>query len=163
MTITRCISIIMGITAWIAAMYATLHAEPYIPLRHLNHALCGPWTTTGCGPTLAALIVIHGFWLILTAGLTVLAISTCSPATLRRVGLSLIVGGICAFVGLAIWEMATMIDAVRPYAVARYFFLLATLVDLPIVPITLAGLACWIASRRERTKTVVTIEGEPLI
>ena len=48
MTITRCISIIMGITAWIAAMYAILHAEPFIPLRHLNHALCGPWTTTGC-------------------------------------------------------------------------------------------------------------------
>jgi hypothetical protein len=130
-------------------MYAILHAEPYIPFRHWDHVLCGPWTTAGCGPPLAALIVVHGFWLTMTAGLTVLAISTCSPVTLRGVGLSLIAAGICGMVGLAIWEMATMIDAVRPYAVERYFFLMATLVDVPIIPATLAGLACWTAGRRK--------------
>ena len=66
---------------WIAALYGVLQAGPY--LGDLGYGICGPW---GCGPTLDALTVYHGFWLVLIGGLTTAAIQFCSAATLRGAG-----------------------------------------------------------------------------
>lgn len=129
---------------WIAALYGVLQAGPH--LGDLGHGICGPW---GCGPSLEALLVYHGFWLVLIGGLTTLAVQSCSAATLHVAGRTLTVVGLCGLLGLTVWELAHMTDTMRQYAVQRCLFAVATQVDVPIMPTTLAGIACWIASHRK--------------
>ena len=129
---------------WIATLYGVLQAGPY--LGDLGHGICGPW---GCGPPLEALTVYHGFWLVLIGGLTTAAIWFCSAAKLHVAGRTLIVVGLCGLLGLTAWELTHMTDTMRSYAVQRCLFALATQVDVPIVPATLAGIACWIAGHRK--------------
>ena len=129
---------------WIAALYGVLRAGPY--LGNLGHGFCGPW---GCGPPLEALLVYHGFWLVLIGGLTTAAIRFCSAATLDVAGRTLTVVSLCGLLGLMAWELTYMSDTIRPYAVQRCLFAVATLVDIPIVPAALAGIACWFASHRK--------------
>ena len=131
---------------WIAALYGVLQASPY--LDDLGHGICGTW---GCGPPLEALLVYHGFWLVLIGGLTTAAIHLCSAATLRVAGRTLTVVGLCGLLGLTAWELTHLTESMRSYAVQRCLFAVATAVDIPIVPTTLAGMACWIASHRKKS------------
>lgn len=130
--------LVPGIAAWAAALYGVLLIGR-LP-GQWGHAICGPW---GCGPTLQALVACHGFWLVLMSPAVVAAARCCQPLTLWRVGIALVAVGIAGLAGMGIWEAANWLpqvaDGRSSYLVQRYLFSLATLVEVPIVEATLAG------------------------
>lgn len=122
-----------------------------LQLRHLpidgSHNLCGPW---GCGPPLPALLAYQGFWLVLLGFPALAASRLWSPVKLRRLGLVLLGLGLAGFVAIGVWDALfwwpTASPEGRALVVQRYLFSVATQiampVELPVIPVTLAGLGC---------------------
>jgi len=61
--------------------------------------------------------------------------------------------GLIALTGIAIWQAIDWMPRFQPgqptFFVQRYAFVVATLIDIPIVPATLAGLALGIGAWRK--------------
>jgi hypothetical protein len=135
-------------TAWLAARIALWGAALAGVLRisrmsvAADHGICGPW---GCGPPLSALIACHGFWIVLLLPPTVMLLRRGSARTVRAVGLVSTSVGIATLSVIAIWEWthwyAIASDWQRGYLVHRYLFSIVTLVDVPVIEITLLGVA----------------------
>ncbi|MEM9701540.1 MAG: hypothetical protein AAF907_03750, partial [Planctomycetota bacterium] len=111
-------------------------------------SICGPW---GCGPPLPAVIAMHGFWLIVAAGVVRLAALFLPARWLRHVGRALTVIGLLGAIGLAGWGVSEWWAEVatdrRQYAGRRLLFELAAHTDLPVLQATLAGATAWIVGR----------------
>jgi hypothetical protein len=140
----RIIALALG---WWAALMGVLQ------LTHLpgdwGHAICGPW---GCGPRLQSLVACHAFWFVVVIPLVAIPARFWSTRGLLRLGWALLFLGACGLVGVGIWQAAH--DRQADYLVQRYLFLLATLVEVPIVPITLAGAWCrTVGARRARLQS----------
>lgn len=136
---------------WGAGMYGVLQLGN---VESLNvHGICGPW---GCGPPVSALISWHGFWLLLVAPVVGLTLRGCSQTWLRRGGLAVTSVGLLTLAGMAIWQAVTWLpqvpDGQPTYFVQRYLFTVITLVDVPIMPFTLAGLAMLVGSKLRRSE-----------
>ena len=139
--------IVLPVAAWAAVMYGVLQ------LRHLtgtwDHAICGPW---GCGPPLSSLAAYHGFWFVLLAGGALLAARTWPPRLLRYVGFGLILGAVVALVVLTGWDLVSWLpqvaNASQKHLVQRCLFVVLTSVDVPAIPILLAGIICVTARGR---------------
>lgn len=131
----------LAAVAWCGAIWGTLQ------LQHLPsdsaHSICGVW---GCGPPLPALLACHGFWVALLAFPTAVLCIHVPAQRLRKLGLFLVLAGIAGLLGVAAWEgvqwwpRASVLQ--RQYVIQRYLFSVSTLVDLPLVQVVLAGLAC---------------------
>ncbi len=78
---------------------------------------------------------------------------------LRRVGLAVTSVGLLALVAIAVWQAVTWLPQVPEgqlaYFVQRYLFKVITLVDVPVIPITLAGLAALIGVKLKRRRAPV--------
>ena len=135
-------------TAWLAAKIALWGAALAGVLRisrmsvAADNGICGPW---GCGPPLNALIACHGFWIVLLLPPTVMLLRRGPARTVHAVGLVSTSIGIATLSVIAIWEWthwyAIASDWQRGYLVQRYLFSIVTLVDVPVIEITLLGLA----------------------
>ncbi len=139
---------------WGAGLYGALQVRQ---VESLNvHGICGPW---GCGPPVSALISWHGFWLLLVAPIVGLTVRGCSAKWLRRVGLAVTSVGLLTLVAIAVWQAVTWLPQVSEgrltYFVQRYLFKVITLVDVPVMPITLAGLAALAGVKLKRRRTPV--------
>jgi len=128
-----------------------------------GHSVCGPW---GCGPPLPPLIAYHGFWLVLFSLPTALVCRNKAPVRLRRWGWCLVAAGLCGLLVVGLWEiipplphwLPRMRDLAPQYYVQRYLLSLATLIDVPVVPIMLAGLACVLTARSRRRKGTIPVQ-----
>ena len=139
---------------WGAGLYGVLQVRQ---VESLNvHGICGPW---GCGPPVSALISWHGFWLLLVAPIVGLTVRGCSATWLRRVRLAVTSIGLLALVAIAVWQAVTWLPQVpagQPaYFVQRYLFKVITLVDVPVIPITLAGLVALVGVKLKRRSVLV--------
>ncbi len=139
---------------WGAGLYGVLQVRQ---VESLNvHGICGPW---GCGPPVSALISWHGFWLLLVVPVVGLTVRRCSATWLWRIGLAVTGVGLLALVAIAIWQALTWLPQVSEgqptYFVQRYLFMVITLVDVPVIPITLAGLAALVGAKLKRRRTPV--------
>lgn len=131
----------LGTAIWGGAMYGVLQG------RHISwsydHAVCGKW---GCGPTTQALLSYHGFWLVLLMPPTVLFCRSTPPRQLRRIGRWVTLVGFLGALGIMIWARQDWINTTNPfdhkYAVHHAVFVLANLIDVPVVQVTLAGIVC---------------------
>jgi hypothetical protein len=107
----------------------------------------------------SALISWHGFWLLLVAPIVGLTVRGCSTKWLRRVGLAVTSVGLLALVAIAVWQAVTWLPQVTEgqptYFVQRYLFKVITLVDVPVIPITLAGLAVLVGVKLKRRRAPV--------
>ena len=71
---------------------------------------------------------------------------------LRRLGLACTMIGLTALLALAAtetvrsWPASSNIDPW--YFAARFLFSVATLIDVPVIQVTFAGLVCWLAVMR---------------
>lgn len=110
--------------------------------------ICGPW---GCGPPIKALVTWHAFWAVLLVLPTLLAMRHLPAIWLRRVGLVSTLVGLMGLVGIAVREAIYWLPLVpqadQQHLTARCLFAVATLVDIPIVQLTFAGIVCWMTGR----------------
>jgi len=146
---------VAGMTAvWGCALFGVLQLQ-YLPIDS-QHSVCGPW---GCGPSLPPLIAYHGFWSVLISFPTILVCRGLDAAQLRRFGWIVSATGFLGLLIVGVWDMIPTLPHWLPhirsmpakYIVHRYLLAVATLVDVPIVPITLAGITCLMtASARKK-------------
>jgi len=104
-------------------------------------------------PPLQALAALHGFWIMIFLPPVLWAIQLCSPSALRRLGSGLIslgVLGIGGIIGHSLLVWLPQTPGGQAYLPQRILFVLVTLGDVPIVPLTLAGTACLFAARRKK-------------
>ncbi len=84
----------------------------------------------------------HGFWLVLLLGGVGLARGGLSPAWVFRLGVVMTAGGTVGLLGIACWQLAHPIQHLGAAdLLPRYLYLLATLIDLPLLELVFAGLA----------------------
>jgi hypothetical protein len=144
--------VVMGLVAWAAGLFGVLQLGLVTVHGAHAHGICGPW---GCGPPLSALIAWHSFWLLLVAAPTGLLIRFWPADRLRLLGMVLTLAAVLSLLGVGVWEAATWLpkvpDGQPTYFVQRYLFSVVTLVDLPVIPVGLAGLAAWIAAYTRKT------------
>ncbi len=130
--------------AWAAALFGVLSLS-YLPDRFFGeHSVCGPW---GCGAPLPALLACHGFWLVLFAPATAYAARQLRPPTVWRIGAGLVSLAGIGLVAIAVWQAVAwwpQVDkSAHGYVVQRYLFVLATLVDVPVLETLVAGVTLW--------------------
>ena len=118
---------------WTTALAGGLHFHKI----EMEHSICGPW---GCGPATSALIGMHLFWLIIIAPLGLLT-SQLPHLEWRRFGRGLAVAALVITLGVGIYDYFTWHrEPLAPtYVFQRFFFRIATLVDVPILQIGLTG------------------------
>jgi hypothetical protein len=102
-------------------------------------------------PPLQALVALHGFWLLLLLPSAVWAACRWSPRRLRLLGSTLVAVGTLGLAIVAIREAATWLPSV-PDEQARYLphrliFVVASLTDVPLVQLALAGTVCYVVGR----------------
>lgn len=140
-----------GLLVWATCLFGVLQFGPSVGQGLHMHGLCGPW---GCAPPVSALITWHGFWLVLVAPLMVLIALSWSPEVLRRVGLVLALFGILGVAGIGVREAVNSLRSLGEgeptYFVRRFLFSIVTLVDVPLITITLAGFVAWGAARMKK-------------
>lgn len=137
---------LLFVLAWAAVAYGLLWLGG-LP-GTLEHSLCGPW---GCLPPLQALAALHALWLWALIPAVAFVTRRWPPARLRLLGGALLLAGLVGLTVLALREAAhwlpTVPDEYRRHFPKRVLFATATLTDLPLVQVTLAGAVCLLASR----------------
>ncbi len=129
---------------WSAALYGGLCLNEL----DLGHSVCGPW---GCGPPSAALLAMHTFWLLTLVPAAFVAVRISPGMEWRMIGLGLLTTAVVAIVmiGVADYFMFQK-DYLSPvYVWQRFLYRLATLSDVPVVQLALAGLALANLGRRK--------------
>ncbi len=136
------------LVVWATALFAVLRIGTVTEQgahAHNGISVCGPW---GCGPPVRALLGWHGFWLVLVVLPVGLLIRSWPAGRLKLFGAGLTAVGILALIGIGIYEAATWTPPYsggeQSYFIQRYLSSVATLTDIPVVPVTLAGLAMWL-------------------
>ena len=85
----------------------------------------------------------HAAWLLILGPIVGLLLRSLPPARVRFVAISAVILGTGGLVGVGLWQYFTWWNAAsawaREYAVQRYFFSLACLVDFPTVQLLIAG------------------------
>ena len=133
------------VAVWGVSLLGVLQIQ-HLPLD-AGHSVCGPW---GCGPPLPPLIAYHGFWIVLLSLPTVLGCRGLAPSALQKTGWVLVAVGLSGLLVVGLWELIPSLPHWLPrirglapkYYAQRYLLSLATLVDVPIVPLALAGVSC---------------------
>jgi hypothetical protein len=133
--------------AWAAALFGVLSLQ-HLPDRFFgDHSVCGPW---GCGAPLPALLACHGFWLALFLPATIYIARRMSPQTVCRLGAGIVGLAGIGLVSIGVWQALTWwphVDrSLHRYAFQRYLFVVATLVDVPVLETLVAGVTLWWAS-----------------
>ena len=136
-----------GLAVWGGALFGILQVH-LIP-GNWGHAVCGPW---GCGPPMQALVAYHGFWLMLLFPPALTFSNRTSTERLVDVGRWVaLFGSVCLLCYMG-WEaidwLARASERHRLYVVQRCLFVVITLVDVPIVQVTMLGLTMYGIGRR---------------
>jgi hypothetical protein len=108
-------------------------------------------------PPLPALLALHGLWLLLIVPLTLMALRLASPGRLRLLGILLTTIGVVGLGIVGAREAANWLPSVpagdRSFYLHRVLFVVfAELTSVPLVPVTVGGLACWFVGRRRASK-----------
>ena len=109
-----------------------------------EHSVCGIW---GCGAPTEALVAYHGFWFVLIVPAAVLGGRRLPVQRLRQVGLALAVLGVVGIAGVMAWAAVDWLREAsgfqRQYTVQRCLFVFANLSDIPLLQVTVGGVACY--------------------
>jgi hypothetical protein len=99
-------------------------------------------------PPLQALAALHGFWIVLAVPLTLTLCRHLAPRQLRLLGAATAGAaavGLLVFIG---WDLTTWLETVpedfRVYSFERILFTIGTNPNVPLMPLAVAGVVCWI-------------------
>jgi hypothetical protein len=107
-------------------------------------------------PPLQALVALHGLWFLVLLPPAVWAARRWPAPRLRVVGSTLVAIGALGLVIVAAREAVTWLPSL-PDDQACYFphrvaYVVATLTDVPLTQVALAGIVCWIVGRLRPTR-----------
>ncbi len=132
---------------WGAVTWSVLRLHD-APLAR-EHSIRGPW---GFGPTIPALLAAHGFWLLVAIPGALLAGRWLSKGRANALGWTCLGLGALGLivVSLGAWTSRPEVDhpGARAYTAERILFAVATTVDVPIIPVALAGIVLLSLGRR---------------
>jgi hypothetical protein len=142
---------LVWVLAWGGAAYG-LTVLGTLP-GDLGHALfgeslCGPW---GCLPPLQALVAWHLLVVLAFIPLVLWAVRCWPPVRLWAFGAALTalgVLGLAIVAGREVLRCWLTFPDLRPYTAQRILCVLATLIYVPLVQVTLAGLTGWLVGKR---------------
>lgn len=124
----------------------------------LGHSICGPW---GCGPPIEALLGYHAFWLVLITPIAIAVGAYLNPISRRKVGLACLLVGVIMVAVVAggdtfgYWKRSGS----GQHLVQRFFFAIATKVDLPMWQmIATGGLLAWVGASSYATGNAVSLQ-----
>jgi hypothetical protein len=134
---------------WFAALYGLLSVHRLS--TDLGHDICGPW---GCGPPLQALVGWHGFCFVAATLPVGIAVTHWPKRRLWWTGVGLASAGLIGVLvifALACVSASQAVSSGQPaYLIQRFGFDLATCLNVPLVPMILAGGAMMIAGRGKK-------------
>ena len=147
---------VVCLTTWGAALLGVLHLHRVS--ADWGHGFCGPW---GCTAPTQALASYHGFWFILLVP-PALVFGKWGPIQqVRRWGVVALLAGLIGLLGLLGYQLLVWYpnasQYARPYLLQRLLFSVADLVDVPLVPLTIAGATC-LAAVKMRANGAGSIE-----
>lgn len=123
-----------AILVWFGLMFASLQTEQL----NLGHDFCGPW---GCGPPTEAILGIHLFWIAFVFP-PVIYFAFAIAMPWRTIGLMMVGSAILGMIGFGIYDYlgtnGSFYDA--GFVWQRYLLSLASLADVPLVQVMLAGI-----------------------
>lgn len=101
-----------------------------------------------------ALVALHGFWVMALVPPVVIVVRRLPANVLKCVGLSVAAVGVLGLVAVAghvvaYWEIDT---PTRKYLLRRIAYVIATMTDVPLVQVTVAGLVCYLVGRARGTR-----------
>jgi hypothetical protein len=103
---------------------------------------------------------------VLFAPATIFAARRLEPRAVWRIGAALVTLASVELVGVGVWQALTWWPAVdnslHRFAGQRYLFVLATLVDVPVLETLLAGVTLWWAGIWRERPAVAAQPAEPL-
>jgi len=138
---TSLVRTIALLLTWAAALLAVLWLPPQSHGHLDTHSICGPW---GCGPPISSLVAIHGFWLLLLAPPAAVAAVRLPTRPVRTIGGWLLAIAVLAIAAVAMWQAVEWLprfSAQEPtYYWRRVAFVLATLVDWPLLQAAFCGM-----------------------
>lgn len=127
---------------WAAALLAVLWLPPQAHGHLDTHSVCGPW---GCGPPISSLVAIHGFWLLLLAPPAIVAALRLPARPVGIIGGWLLAIAVLAIAAVATWQAVEWLPRFAEGEPTHYWrrvaFVLATLVDWPLLQAAFCGLA----------------------
>ena len=153
---------------WFASLYGVLQLQRLPDASFGPHSVCGPW---GCGAPLPALLACHGFWTLLIAPPAILAATYLPAAWVRRLGIGLVAAAACGLIAVVAWEAATWLPQVLPsqqrFFLQRCLFSIATLTDVPLVQVLIAGCTLCLVPRQalrpSKAPSLAVPESPPLV
>ena len=152
---SRILKLLLLVPAWLFCAWGSLLLHTMD--LNLGHSICGPW---GCGPPVEALLGFHAFSLTMLVPLVVGAGFYFSPTTSRKMGMGIAVLGVLlvgATAGRATYNHWVSSGSAE-YLIQKFFFSIATNVDVPMLQIVAAGCGLmWLGRRQVAT----TDEVEP--
>ncbi|MBI1914082.1 MAG: hypothetical protein HYS12_05005 [Planctomycetes bacterium] len=153
------------VAGWLLAAFAVLSLAD-LPGNFGQNLLCGEW---GCGgPLMQVLAAMHLFWGLVLVPPVAWGTARLPPRRLRWTGALLLALGVVG-IGLVVardvlvWLPSVAPRYRDPYILPRRtFYSLATLSDVPLVQVALAGTVCWfLGKRREARACRAVVEGTP--
>jgi hypothetical protein len=114
-------------------------------------------------PPLQALAALHGLWLLVLLPPAMWAACRWPAPRLRLLGSTLVAFVTLGFAMLAAREAATWLPTVTGeqarYLPHRILYVVATLTDVPLLQLTLAGTVCWVAGHLRGARCRVVSAG----
>lgn len=134
--------IAIGLVGWAALLYGALTLRR-VP-GEFSYLICGPW---GCGPSLQSLVACHTFWLVLIGPPLWVVGGRWSLSGLRLATAGIWFVVIAGVLVTCIWQIVTWIPSFpggTELAWQNYWqrclFVLATMVEVPLLPLAIASL-----------------------
>ncbi len=140
--LTSLVKISIGLFAWMGGIYGVLQ----IGNLHTrwDHVACGPW---GCGPTVPAMTAYHLFWLMLLLPPAAMVARVLPEGLRDKAGWVLMALGAGIALAVVAWQAVYWLpiggENAASYFVQRCLFSMATLIDVPMAQIFLAGMLFW--------------------
>jgi hypothetical protein len=138
---------LLNVLLWCVLLYGILSLRD-LPGDY-SHRLCGPW---GCLPPIQALAAVHGAWALVMGTAVAWLLRTRSPRMLKHTGVVLTCLGAAGLVIFAGYELSTWplkdSSGAGTYLFRHLLCSMAMATDLPLVEITIAGVATWYAGAR---------------
>lgn len=150
----RVVELLILPTLWGMLVFVALQTKLLVPGPELS--ICGPW---GCGPETGALLAMHSLWLaVLVPPLIYFPLRmNLSCKSIYRLAMGLVAFGAVGMSTIIAWQWLVWLPRAgawsKDYIWQRCGFVIATMVDFPLIPaVILGGVLCCFSAVRAKAR-----------